>query len=186
MLNTSWCAFSISSKSIIEYGFLFTFSVSPPASSYPTYPGGAPINFAVEWLSIYSDISILIIASSLPNISFASVLASSVLPTPVGPTNINDGGLFVLWSPALFLLIALATAFTASSWPTILLCKFSSKFNNFCFSASVIFFTGILVECSITSATSCTVRFCTTSFEFNSATLSWILHSSVFKSAAFW
>ena len=43
---------------------------------------------------MYSDISILIIESSEPNISYASDLASSVLPTPVGPTNINDGGLF--------------------------------------------------------------------------------------------
>ena len=63
---------------------------------------------------MYSDISILIIFSSLPKTSQAKALASSVLPTPVGPTNINEGGLLVLFSPYLFLLIARATADTAS------------------------------------------------------------------------
>lgn len=58
--------------------------------------------------------------SSFPNISYAKALASSVLPTPVGPTNIKEGGLFVLFNPALFLLIALETASTALSWPIIL------------------------------------------------------------------
>ena len=64
---------------------------------------------------MYSDISTLIIEFSSPNISYANVLASLVLPTPVGPTNINDGGLLVDCNPARFLLIALETAFTASS-----------------------------------------------------------------------
>ena len=59
--------------------------------------------------------STLIIESSLPNISYAKVFASSVFPTPVGPTKINDGGLFELCNPTLFLLIAFATALTASS-----------------------------------------------------------------------
>ena len=44
-----------------------------------------------------------------------SFFASSVFPTPVGPTNINDGGLLVLFNPARFLRIALATLLTASS-----------------------------------------------------------------------
>ena len=35
------------------------------------------------------------------------------------------------FKPALFLRMALATAFTASSWPIILLWRFVSKFNNF-------------------------------------------------------
>ena len=52
--------------------------------------------------------------SSFPNISYAKDLASSVLPTPVGPTKKNEGGLLVLFSPARFLLIARATLFTAS------------------------------------------------------------------------
>ena len=63
---------------------------------------------------MYSDMSTLIIESSFPNISKAKALASSVFPTPVGPTNINEGGLFVLFRPALFLLIARDTASTAS------------------------------------------------------------------------
>ncbi len=35
-LNTSGCAFSISSSSTTEYGLRRTFSVSCPPSSYPT------------------------------------------------------------------------------------------------------------------------------------------------------
>ena len=54
-------------------------------------------------------------ASLLPNISNANDLANSVLPTPVGPTNINEGGLFTDFRPARFLRIALETASTASS-----------------------------------------------------------------------
>ena len=69
---------------------------------------------------MYSDISTLIIESSEPNISYARLLANSVFPTPVGPTNMNDGGLFVLCSPARFLLIARDTALTALSWPITL------------------------------------------------------------------
>ena len=60
---------AIDLNNITEYGFLLTASVNCPPSSYPTYPGGEPINLDVEWLSIYSDISTLIILSSLPNIS---------------------------------------------------------------------------------------------------------------------
>ena len=37
-LKISGCAFSISSSKTIAYGFLLTFSVSCPPSSYPTYP----------------------------------------------------------------------------------------------------------------------------------------------------
>ena len=62
---------------------------------------------------MYSDISILIIESSFPNISKARLFANSVLPTPVGPTNIKEGGLFVLCNPARFLRIALDTTLTA-------------------------------------------------------------------------
>ena len=41
---------------------------------------------------MYSDMSNLITASSLSKSSYASAFTSAVLPTPVGPTNINDGG----------------------------------------------------------------------------------------------
>ena len=125
-------------------------------------------------------------ASSLPNISKLSDFASSVLPTPVGPTKMNDGGLFVLFNPARLRRIALETASTADCCPTTLLCKFSSKFKSFCVSASVIFLTGILVQLSITSAISCTVKLFNFNLLFNSSICSIKLHSLVFNSAAFW
>ena len=136
-------------------------------------------------LSIYSDISILIILSSLPKTSEASAFASSVLPTPVGPTNINEGGLLVLFSPALFLLIARATADTASFWPITLLWRLSSKDNSFWVSSSVIFWTGIFVQFSITLAISWMVK--TTGFiRFSIASICSVKeHSWVFNSAAF-
>src|SRR6267143_394939 len=57
MLNTSGCAFSISSNRITEYGRRRIASVSCPPSSYPTYPGGAPISRATACFSMYSDMS---------------------------------------------------------------------------------------------------------------------------------
>ena len=56
-LKTSGCAFSISSKRMTLYGRRRTASVSWPPSSYPTYPGGAPIIRATECFSMYSDMS---------------------------------------------------------------------------------------------------------------------------------
>ncbi|MPN15869.1 hypothetical protein SDC9_163205 [bioreactor metagenome] len=71
---------------------------------------------------MYSDISILIIFSSLSNNVLAKVFASSVLPTPVGPKNINEPiGRFGSFIPALALITALDTAVTASSCPITLL-----------------------------------------------------------------
>ena len=40
-----------SSKSTTEYGFRLTASVSCPPSSYPTYPGGAPISLDTLYFS---------------------------------------------------------------------------------------------------------------------------------------
>ena len=116
MLNTSGCAFSISSNNITEYGFLLTFSLNCPPSSYPTYPGGEPTILETLCFSMYSDISTLIIASSEPNTDSASAFDNSVFPTPVGPKNKNEPiGLFGSFNPTLPLRTALATAFTASS-----------------------------------------------------------------------
>jgi len=152
---TSGWAFSISSNNITEYGFLLIFSVSCPPSSYPTYPGGAPINFATECGSINSDISTLIILFSLPNNASAKAFASSVLPTPVGPINKNEPiGLFGSFNPTLPLLIAFATAETASSCPTTLLWRLSSRCFSFSFSVSDILLTGIPVHVAITCAIS--------------------------------
>jgi hypothetical protein len=64
IFSTSGAAFSISSRRITEYGFLFTASVNHHHSSYPTYPAGDQINFDTENFSMYSDISNLIIAVS--------------------------------------------------------------------------------------------------------------------------
>ena len=156
---TSGWAFSTSSNRITEYGLLLIFSVNCPPSSYPTYPGGAPINLATECGSINSDISTLIMLFSLPNNASANAFASSVLPTPVGPKNKNEPiGLFGSFNPTLPLLIAFATAETASSCPTTLLCKLSSRCLNFSFSVSDILLTGIPVQVDITPAISSCFR----------------------------
>ena len=85
--------------------------------------------------------------SSLSNKVLAKVLASSVLPTPVGPRNINDPiGLFSSFSPALALITALATAVTASSWPITLSWSSSSSLRSFSLSPSTSFVTGIPVH----------------------------------------
>ena len=47
------------------------------------------MSLATACFSIYSDISMRTSASSVSNRNSASVLQSSVLPTPVGPRNIK-------------------------------------------------------------------------------------------------
>ena len=66
MLNTSGCAFSISSKSRMVNGLRRTASVSVPPWPNPTYPGGAPTSLDTECRSMYSDMSRRTIASALP------------------------------------------------------------------------------------------------------------------------
>ena len=146
-LNTSGWAFSISSKSTTEYGFLRTASVSWPPSSYPTYPGGAPINLDTEYFSIYSLISIRTIFVSSSNKFCASALASSVLPTPVGPKNRNEPiGLPGSFIPAFDLIIDSVIFVTASSCPITRLCNCSSKWRVLFLSVSVSLATGIPVQ----------------------------------------
>ena len=80
------------------------------------YPGGAPIKRLTECFSIYSLISILTILRSSSNKLRAKALASSVLPTPVGPKNRKlPIGLFGSAIPARERNIALVTLSTASS-----------------------------------------------------------------------
>ena len=68
--------------------------------------------------SIYSDISKRISAFSLSKRLAARALASSVLPTPDGPENINEPtGRLGSLSPALLRRTAFATADTASFCP---------------------------------------------------------------------
>ena len=127
-LKTSGCAFSISSKSTTEYGFLRTASVSCPPSSYPTYPGGAPINLATLYFSMYSLISMRTILFSSSKRLAANVFASSVLPTPVGPKNRKDPiGFDGSLIPAFERKIASETNCTPSSCPITRLCSSSSK-----------------------------------------------------------
>lgn len=98
-----------------EYGFLLMASVSCPHCSYPTYPGGDPISFAVECSSLYSLIFNLTIAFLSPNKNSANVFASSVFPTHVGPRNMNDPmGFLGSLRPTLARLIALLMATIAS------------------------------------------------------------------------
>ena len=154
ILNTSGCAFSISSKRITLYGFLLTFSLSCPPSSYPTYPGGDPINLDTLCFSIYSDISTRIIACSLPNTASASALESSVFPTPVGPRNRKEPiGLAGSFKPTLPLFTARATVETASSWPITRFFRTFSRFARRLDSPSVSLCTGILVQSDTISAT---------------------------------
>ena len=58
--------------------------------SYTHLPGGAPINRDTEYFSIYSVISIRTMLRSSSNNACANALASSVLPTPVGPRSRNE------------------------------------------------------------------------------------------------
>ena len=104
ILNTSGCAFSISSSKTTAYGFLLTFSVSCPPSSYPTYPGGAPINLEIANFSMYSLMSMRIRASCESNRVVVKTFASCVLPTPVWPRKINEPiGFLGFFKPARFL-----------------------------------------------------------------------------------
>jgi len=69
--------------------------------------------------SMYSDMSSRVIAVSSSNRKPASALASSVLPTPVGPRNRNEPvGRFGSFRPARARRTALDTARTASACPT--------------------------------------------------------------------
>ncbi|MNN06211.1 hypothetical protein D3C81_1189940 [compost metagenome] len=105
-----------------------------------------------------SDMSIRTMASSVSNRNSASALHSSVLPTPVGPRNMNEPlGRFGSDSPARERRTALATAVTASCWPITRWCSSSSIFSSFSRSPSSIFDTGMPVHLDTTSAISSSV-----------------------------
>jgi len=96
---------------------------------------------------MYSVISNLTIASSWPKRISAKVLASSVLPTPVGPRKTKlPIGLWVDFKPALPRLTAWATAVTAASWSIRRSCMIFSRLANLSTSLAVIFETGIPVQ----------------------------------------
>src|SRR6266496_502155 len=130
-LKMSGWAFSISSNSTTENGLRRTFSVSWPPSSYPTYPGGDPNSRDTVCFSMYSLMSSWISESSSPNRNSASVLDSSVLPTPDGPAKMNEPpGRFGSFSPALVRRMAWDSDLIAVSCPITRLCSSSSIRSN--------------------------------------------------------
>ena len=158
ILKTSGWAFSTSSRSIKQYDLRLTASVNWPPSSKPTYPGGAPTSLETANFSINSDMSSLIRDSSLPNIYSARALASSVLPTPVGPRKIKlPMGCLGSFRPARARLTALAIILIASSWPIIRSCSTFSMLSSRLVSSLAICTTGMPVHMLTTSAMSSAV-----------------------------
>jgi hypothetical protein len=87
---------------------------------------------------MYSDMSRLIMEFSSPKRNSASVLASSVLPTPEGPRKMNEpDGRFGSFRPARVRRMAWLTALIASSWPMTRLCSSSSMRSSLVVSSSV-------------------------------------------------
>ena len=102
---------------------------------------------------MYSDMSMRTIACSSLNRNAASARLSSVLPTPVGPRNMNEPiGRFGSCKPARDRRTAWATARTASSWPTTRLASTSSIRSSLSRSPSSIFSTGTPVQRETTPA----------------------------------
>ena len=102
---------------------------------------------------MYSDMSRRTIAVSSLNRYSASAFVSSVLPTPVGPRNMNEPiGRFGSCRPARERRTAVATARTASAWPTTRLPRLSSIFRSLSFSPSSILSTGTPVQRDTTCA----------------------------------
>ena len=93
------------------------------------------MSLEIACFSLYSDASILSMASLESNRNLASALARSVLPVPVGPTKRKLAmGRSWFERPERLRRIASATAETASSWPTTSLRSDFSMRRSFCFS----------------------------------------------------
>ena len=116
-LNTSGCAFSISSKSTTEYGFLLNCfrqlsaliisDISRRRSDQIGTRSISPCTHSYRYAPYYSHHQ---------TDSAASAFASSVLPTPVGPRKRNEPIGFVgSLIPALERMIASVTCSTPSS-----------------------------------------------------------------------
>ena len=100
-------------------------------------------------------------AFSSLNKKSASVFASSVFPTPVGPINKKlPKGLLGSLKPERLRLIASETTCTASFCPMTRLCSTFSSSRYFCFSLESILATGIPVHELTTRATSSSVTSC--------------------------
>ena len=104
---------------------------------------------------MYSDMSIRVIAASSSKRNQAKAFVSSVLPTPVGPRNINDPiGRWGSCNPARARRTAFTTALTASACPTTRSPRHASILLSFSRSASSIFATGTPVQRETTPAIS--------------------------------
>src|SRR5437867_3511537 len=110
---------------------------------------------ATVCFSMYSDMSRRTSAFSSSKRNSASALASSVLPTPVGPRKRNEpSGRLGSCMPARARRTAFATTVTASSCPTTRWWRFCSMRRSFATSPSRSFVTGIPVHFATTSAMS--------------------------------
>ena len=111
-----------------------------------------------ENFSIYSLMSIRTRFFSLSNSASLRALASSVLPTPVGPRNRKEPmGLSGSAMPARLLRMASLTRRTASSWPTTRWWRMSSRWRSFSRSPSMSLATGMPVQRSMIRAISSSV-----------------------------
>ena len=111
-----------------------------------------------ENFSIYSLMSMRTRFFSLSNRASASALASSVLPTPVGPRNRKEPmGLSGSEMPARERRMASLTSRTASSCPTTRLWRMSSRWSSFSRSPSISLDTGMPVHRSTIRAISSSV-----------------------------
>ncbi len=96
---------------------------------------------------MYSVMSMRIRLFSSSNRFWARALASSVLPTPVGPRKRKEPmGRFSSETPARERRMASATACTASSWPTTRSCSSSGRRRSFSRSVSISLETGMPVH----------------------------------------
>ena len=103
--------------------------------------------------SMYSDMSRLMRADSSPKRNSASVLASSVFPTPDGPRKMNEPlGRLGSLRPARVRRMAWDTDLMASSWPITRLWSSSSMRRSLAVSSSVSLYTGMPVQMERTSA----------------------------------
>ena len=130
---------------------------------------------------MYSDISILTIFDSSSKSCSASALATSVLPTPVGPRKRNEP-IGRLISPILALLrnIASDTSLRASSWPITLCERILSRFKSFCLSVDKSLLISIWVHLETTSAI---VSSFTTSLIILELLSSWVSFDTSFSSS---
>ena len=111
-----------------------------------------------EYFSMYSLISMRTMFFSSSNRHSASALASSVLPTPVGPRNRKlPMGRFSSAMPARERRMASLTFCTASSWPMTRLCSTSGRCRSFSRSLSISLATGMPVQRAMIFAISSSV-----------------------------